>query len=218
MVLDICCCQDKVSGTPAAACVQNLQLPHSFFSSLLLICTVISAFPDNQEIWECAFQEQSFIPAGLASFHGMQSVRGIHSSPIRKRFWADTDGLIWVGSVRASLQTLTFSSWIFSHPRDKFWASDLEWSLLTSRGNGLLLKEGIFKVEVRRRVTQRVAKALPREAVDAPSLEAFKARLDGTLSSLTQWVAALLTAGDWKSSNPRHSMTLWLHFLCFYFF
>ena len=32
---------------------------------------------------------------------------------------------------------------------------------------------------------------LPREAVDAPSLEAFKARLDGALSNLVQWEVSL---------------------------
>jgi len=32
---------------------------------------------------------------------------------------------------------------------------------------------------------------LPKEAVDAPSLEAFKARLDVALGSLGWWLAAL---------------------------
>ena len=41
---------------------------------------------------------------------------------------------------------------------------------------------------------------LPKEVVDAPSLEAFKARLDVALGSLVWWLAALLTAG--------HSVTL----------
>ena len=36
---------------------------------------------------------------------------------------------------------------------------------------------------------------LPREAVDAPSLEALKARLDEALGSLGWWGAALPTAG-----------------------
>jgi len=31
---------------------------------------------------------------------------------------------------------------------------------------------------------------LPREAVGAPSLEVLKARLDGALGSLSQWVAS----------------------------
>jgi len=37
---------------------------------------------------------------------------------------------------------------------------------------------------------------LPREAVDAPSLEAFKARLDVALGSLFWWLATLPMAGD----------------------
>jgi len=35
---------------------------------------------------------------------------------------------------------------------------------------------------------------LPREAVEAPSLETFKARLDGALSNLIQLKMSLLTA------------------------
>ena len=35
---------------------------------------------------------------------------------------------------------------------------------------------------------------LPKEAVDAPSLEAFKARLDGALGSLVWWLASLPAA------------------------
>ena len=36
---------------------------------------------------------------------------------------------------------------------------------------------------------------LPREVVDAPTLETFKVRLDGTLSNLIQLKMSLLTAG-----------------------
>ena len=36
--------------------------------------------------------------------------------------------------------------------------------------------------------------SLPEEVVDAPSLEAFKATLDGALDSLIWWVAVLPTA------------------------
>jgi len=39
---------------------------------------------------------------------------------------------------------------------------------------------------------------LPKEAVDAPSLEAFKARLDVTLGSLVCWLATLHIAGGVK--------------------
>jgi len=39
---------------------------------------------------------------------------------------------------------------------------------------------------------------LPKEAVDAPSLEAFKARLDVALDSLVWWLATLHIAGGLK--------------------
>ena len=39
------------------------------------------------------------------------------------------------------------------------------------------------------------------EAVDAPSLEVFKARLDGTLGSLIYWVATPHTAGQLELSG-----------------
>ncbi|KFR01656.1 hypothetical protein Y956_12964, partial [Nipponia nippon] len=54
--------------------------------------------------------------------------------------------------------------------------------------NGFKLKEGRFSLDVRKKFfTMSVVRhwnRLPREAVDAPSLEVFKARLDGALSSL----------------------------------
>ncbi|KGL85957.1 hypothetical protein N301_03036, partial [Charadrius vociferus] len=54
--------------------------------------------------------------------------------------------------------------------------------------NGLKLKEGRFRLDTRKKFfTLRVVRhwnRLPREAVDAPTLEAFKARLDGALSNL----------------------------------
>ena len=56
------------------------------------------------------------------------------------------------------------------------------------RGNGFKLAEGKFKLDIREKYfTVSVVRhwnRLPREAVDAPSLEAFKARLDGALSNL----------------------------------
>jgi len=39
---------------------------------------------------------------------------------------------------------------------------------------------------------------LPKEAVDAPSLQAFKARLDVALGSLGCWLVTLHIAGGWK--------------------
>ena len=52
--------------------------------------------------------------------------------------------------------------------------------------------------------TQRVVmywNRLPKEAVDAPSLEAFKARLDVALGSLVWWLAALCIAGGLKLND-----------------
>ena len=55
------------------------------------------------------------------------------------------------------------------------------------------MRHGRFRLDIRRTFfTQRVVthwNRLPKEAVDAPSLEAFKARLDVALSSLVLVVA-----------------------------
>ena len=55
---------------------------------------------------------------------------------------------------------------------------------------------------------------MPKEVVDAPSLEAFKARLDVALGSLVCWLVTLHIAGGWSWMiivvlfYPGHSMIL----------
>jgi len=66
-------------------------------------------------------------------------------------------------------------------------------------GNGFKLKEGRFRLDIRKKFfTVRLVKCwhrLPREVVDAPSLETFKARLAWALSNLIKLKMSPLTAG-----------------------
>jgi len=87
-----------------------------------------------------------------------------------------------------------------------------------TRGNGFELRQGRFRLGIRRKLfAQRVVKPgnrLARDVVDAPSLEAFEARLDVALGSLVWWLATLHIAGGWNSMitvvllYPGHSMIL----------
>ena len=65
-----------------------------------------------------------------------------------------------------------------------------------TRGGGFKLSQGRFRLDIRKKFfTQRV---VPKEVVDAPSLEAFKARLDVALGSLVWWLATLHIARELK--------------------
>jgi len=68
-----------------------------------------------------------------------------------------------------------------------------------TRGNVFKLKEGRFRLDISKKFfTVRVVKhwnRLSQEAVAAPSLEVFKAGLDGALSNLVWWKMSLLMAG-----------------------
>jgi len=71
-----------------------------------------------------------------------------------------------------------------------------------TRGNSFELRQERFRLDIRRKFfTQRVVthwNRLPKEAVDAPSPVAFKARLDVALGSLVWWLDALHIAGGLK--------------------
>ena len=71
--------------------------------------------------------------------------------------------------------------------------------VIWTRENGCKPKEGRFRLDIRKKFSiMRVVRhwnRLPREAVDAPSLAVFKARLDGALSNLVWWKMSLLMAG-----------------------
>jgi len=88
-------------------------------------------------------------------------------------------------------------------------------------GNGFKLRQGRFKLDIRRQFfTQRVVShwnSLPKNVVDAPSLEAFKARLDVALGSLVCWLVTLHMAGGLKLDDhcgpfqprPFYDSVLW---------
>jgi len=61
-------------------------------------------------------------------------------------------------------------------------------AVIRTRENGCKLREDNFRLDIRKKFfPMRVVRhwpRLPREAVAAPSLEAFKARLDGALHNL----------------------------------
>jgi len=68
-----------------------------------------------------------------------------------------------------------------------------------TRGNCSKLKEGRFRLELRKKffimTVVRCWHRLLREAVAAPSLAVFKARLDAALNNLVWWKMSLLMAG-----------------------
>jgi len=68
-----------------------------------------------------------------------------------------------------------------------------------TRGDAFRLEEGRFRLDIRNKFfalrVMRHWHRLPREAVAAPSLETFKARLDSALSNLVWWKVSLTMPG-----------------------
>ena len=70
------------------------------------------------------------------------------------------------------------------------------------RANSVIPSEGgSGRVEETYREGGDALNRLPKEAVDAPSLEAFKARLDVALGSLVWWLVTLHIAGGLKTDG-----------------
>ena len=74
-----------------------------------------------------------------------------------------------------------------------------------TRGNGFQLEEDRFRLDSRKKFfTVMVVRSwhrLPREAVAAPSLAVFKARLDGALRNPVWWKVSLPMAGGLESDD-----------------
>jgi len=66
-----------------------------------------------------------------------------------------------------------------------------------TRANGFKIGEGRFRLDIRKKFFTPVKHwhRLPREVADAPSLETFKARMDGALSNPIQLKMSLLITG-----------------------
>ena len=103
----------------------------------------------------------------------------------------------------------TGTKWDSTRPSARAYEQEGEQLLILAnsdktRGKGFKLKEGRFRVEITRKFfTPRLVRhwhKLPKEAVDAPALKVFKARLEG------RWAA---WAGGWQPCTQQRFGTGW---------
>jgi len=66
------------------------------------------------------------------------------------------------------------------------------------RGSGVKLKEGRFRLDIRKKFFTGVVRFCNTLPIPAPSLKAFKASLNVALGSLVWWLATLHIAGELK--------------------
>jgi len=72
-----------------------------------------------------------------------------------------------------------------------------------TRGNGFKFREGRFRLDIRKKSSavrvRRHWHRLPRDVVDAPSLETLKVRLDQALGNLIELACPCLLQGSWTA-------------------
>ena len=113
-------------------------------------------------------------------------IRGLEHLPYRNRL--KELGLFSLENRRLQgdlFEAFQYLKWAYKKDGDKLFSRAC---CDRTRGNGFKLKEGRFRLDIRKKFFRMsVVKhwnRLPRAVVDALSLETFKARLDGALSNL----------------------------------
>ena len=163
-------------------------------------CKISVKFSETvEEMWSCWNRSRG----------GLQRLpEGWSTSPIEKDWWSWTCSA-WKreGSGETSLAASQYLKGASEQEQD--WLVTQADSDRT-RGICLKLKEGRLDTRGNLSLGGQVKhwNRLPREAVDVPSVEVLKARLNGFLDSLSWWVAVLSTAGWALGSLPTQN-TLW---------
>jgi len=143
---------------------------------------------------------------------------GWSTSPMRKG-WGNWACLAWRREGLGETSLWPSGTWR-EHINRKGSGCLQGWTVIGQGGMVLNSDRGGLRWILGRSFSHRVVmhwNRLPKEVVDAPSLEAFKARLDVALGSLVWWLSTLHIAGGWNSMiivalfNPGHNMILWFY-------